>query len=378
MQYRQFGTMKENVSALGFGCMRLPTTDGDPNSGAFDETEAIRMIRHGIDNGVNYIDTAYFYHSGQSESLVGKALKDGYREKTYLATKSPVFSMKTESDFERILEEQLVRLQTDTIDFYLLHALSLNTWNNVVLKFELLDKMERAKAAGKIRHIGFSFHDSYEAFQKIVDGYGHWDFCQIQLNYIDIHHQAGIEGLEYAASKGLGVIVMEPLLGGKLASPTKAVADELSPEKSPVEWALDFLWNRPEVSLLLSGMHSFQQVEDNLMYASRSSVGMLSEKDLSMLSRAKTVYDTMALVSCTKCSYCMPCPFGLDIPGTFEAYNSTVSLGMEKASALYEKLPKKAEACRACKHCEKACPQHLPIHELMPVIQKCFAKERKE
>lgn len=378
MQYRQFGTMKEKVSALGFGCMRLPTTDGDPNSGHFDETEAIRLIRHGIHNGINYIDTAYYYHSGQSESLVGKALKDGYREKTYLATKSPVFSLKKESDFERILEEQLARLQTDDIDFYLLHALNLDTWNNVVLKYDLLSKMEQAKAKGKIRHIGFSFHDSYEAFQTIVDGYGHWDFCQIQLNYIDITHQAGIKGLEYAASKGLGVVVMEPLLGGKLAAPTKTVSAELSPEKSPVEWALDFLWNRPEVSLLLSGMHTFQQVEDNLTYASRSSVGMLSEENLSMLARAKKVYDTMALVSCTKCSYCMPCPFGLDIPKIFEAYNGTVSLGMEKAAALYKKLPQNAKACRACKHCERACPQHLPISELMPVIQNCFTKEWKE
>lgn len=378
MQYRQFGTMKEKVSALGFGCMRLPTTNGDPNSGAFDETEAIRMIRHGIHNGINYIDTAYYYHSGQSESLVGKALKDGYREKTYLATKSPVFSLKKESDFERILEEQLARLQTDDIDFYLLHALNLDTWNNVVLKYNLLSKMEQAKAEGKIRHIGFSFHDSYEAFQTIVDGYGHWDFCQIQLNYIDITRQAGIKGLEYAASKGLGVVVMEPLLGGKLAAPTKTVAAELSPEKSPVEWALDFLWNRPEVSLLLSGMHTFQQVEDNLTYASRSSVGMLSEENLSMLARAKKVYDTMALVSCTKCSYCMPCPFGLDIPKIFEAYNGTVSLGMEKAAALYKKLPQNAKACRACKHCERACPQHLPISQLMPVIQNCFTKEWKE
>lgn len=329
--------MKEKVSALGFGCMRLPTTDGDPNSGAFDETEAIRMIRHGINNGINYIDTAYYYHSGQSESLVGKALKDGYRGKTYLATKSPVFSLKKESDFERILEEQLARLQTDDIDFYLLHALNLDTWNNVVLKYDLLSKMEQAKAEGKIRHIGFSFHDSYEAFQTIVDGYGHWDFCQIQLNYIDITHQAGIKGLEYAASKGLGVVVMEPLLGGKLAAPTKTVAAELSPEKSPVEWALDFLWNRPEVSLLLSGMHTFQQVEDNLTYASRSSVGMLSEENLSMLARAKKVYDTMALVSCTKCSYCMPCPFGLDIPKIFEAYNGTVSFGNQSGNRTQQK-----------------------------------------
>lgn len=375
MIYKQFQNVK--LSALGFGCMRLPTVDGDPNSGAFDEAEAIRMIRHGIDSGINYVDTAYFYHSGMSEALVGKALRDGYREKTYLATKSPVFSFERESDFDRILADQLARLQTDHIDFYLLHALSLNTWNNVVLKYDLLSKMEQAKAEGKIRHIGFSFHDEYEAFQTIVDGYDHWDFCQIQLNYIDINHQAGIKGLEYAAARGLGVIIMEPLLGGKLASPTEAVAAQLSPEKTPVEWALDFLWNRPEVSLLLSGMHDRRQVEENLVYASRSGVGMLSEANLAMLSRAKEVYDTMALVSCTKCSYCMPCPFGLDIPKIFEAYNSTVSLGMEQAAARYDEQPEKAGACRACKRCEKACPQHLPISGLMPVIEKTFAKETK-
>lgn len=374
MNYRQFGRMDYKPSALGFGCMRLPTTDGDPNSKHIDEKQAIDMIRYAIDHGVNYVDTAYYYHDSASEGLVGKALLDGYRERTKVATKSPVYALEKPEDFDRILDEQLARLQTDHIDFYLLHSLSLNTWNNVVLRFDLLSKMERAKASGKIDKIGFSFHDEYDAFQTMVDGYDKWDFCQIQLNYIDIAHQAGVKGLEYAASKGLGVIIMEPLLGGKLANPAKNVAQALSPEKTPVEWALDFLWNRPEVGLILSGMHDHQQIEQNIAYASRAQVGMLKQADLDMLAQAKTIYDTMALVPCTKCAYCMPCPFGLNIPAIFEAYNSTVSSGMEKAQALYAQLETKADACKACRRCERACPQHIEVSAQMPEIGRVFSK----
>lgn len=229
MQYRQFGRMAEKVSALGFGAMRMPMAGGE-----IDEPEAIRMIRRAIDGGVNYVDTAYFYHDGKSESLVGKALKDGYREKTYVATKSPIGLHKCPEDFDRCLETQLERLDIGTIDFYLMHALDRGGWDNVAVPFGLIDKMEKAKADGKIRHIGFSFHDDFDTFRRIIDSYDGWEFCQIQFNYIDIDHQAGLRGLEYAAAKGLGVIVMEPLLSGKLASPVPGVQRVLTEGTQPV------------------------------------------------------------------------------------------------------------------------------------------------
>ena len=370
MQYRKFGNTGVEVSALGFGAMRLPVTDPS-DSKSIDEKEAVRMIRTAIDNGVNYVDTAYPYHGGMSEVVVGKALQDGYREKTMLATKLPVWMVQKEEDFDRILNEQLEKLQTDHVDFYLLHALNKDRWKTVE-ECHLLKKLDEAKADGRIRFAGFSFHDDLNTFKEIVDAF-HWDFCQIQFNYIDLEHQAGMQGLKYAASKGLGVVIMEPLLGGKLAVPPLQVQKVLPDTKTPVEWALDFLWNLPEVSLMLSGMSTMQQPQDNLMYADRSHIGMLSGEDVAMLGKAKHIYDTMAIVPCTKCAYCMPCPFGLDIPKTFEAYNQTATKGMEKAKELYDTLEKKADACRKCRHCEKECPQHIEISQIMTDIVKVFA-----
>ncbi|MCD4836409.1 aldo/keto reductase [Phocea massiliensis] len=375
MNYRKFGNTGVEISALGFGTMRLPTTDGVPLSANIDEKEAIRLIRHAIDSGVNYVDTAYPYHGRTSETLVGKALADGYREKVYLATKSPVVLIEAEGDFDRILDEQLQKLNTDHVDFYLLHALDKKKWETVK-KFNLLDKMKKARDAGKIRFMGFSFHDDLELFKTIVDSFDQWDFCQIQFNYINTDYQAGLEGLHYAAGKGLGVVIMEPLLGGALAAPSDALKNALSPKKSPVEWALDYLWNQPEVSLLLSGMGEMQQVEDNLTYASRSSVGMLSEKEVAMLAHAKEVYDSSILVPCTRCSYCMPCPFGLNIPAIYQAYNATSQSTMERAKTLYATATPEVSAidCRKCRRCENVCPQHIPSSELMPKIAEVFGR----
>ncbi len=369
MQYRKFGSTGVEVSALGFGCMRLPILE----DGHIDEEKAISMIRHAIDSGVNYVDTAYPYHQGTSEYVVGKALKDGYREKTYLADKLPVWLLESEEDFDKYLDEQLKKLDTDHIDFYLLHALSRERFEEKVKKFNVTKKLEQAKKAGKIRYIGFSFHDSLDVFKEIVDYYEGWDFCQIQYNYINLNYQAGTEGLKYAASRGLGVVVMEPLLGGKLANLADHVAEKFPKDKSQVEYALDFIWDQPEVSLLLSGMTQPEQVTDNLLYAGRSHVGMVTEEDRKVYVAAKEIFDKMALVSCTKCAYCMPCPFGLNIPELFAAYHMTASHGMAKAKEAYAALETKAEACQACHHCEKECPQHIKISEIMPKIVKTFA-----
>ena len=368
MQYRKMGKTGVLVSALGFGCMRFPINEDN----TINEDLAISMLRHAIDSGVNYVDTAYPYHQGTSELVVGKALKDGYREKVYLADKLPVWLLESEDDFDKYLDEQLEKLGTDHIDFYLLHALSKERFEEKVKKFNLTKKLEEARAAGKIRYIGFSFHDSLDIFKEIIDYYDGWDFCQIQYNYINLTHQAGTEGLEYAASKGLGVIIMEPLLGGKLANLAPHVAEAFPEGKAHVEYALDYLWDKAEVSLLLSGMSTPEQVEDNLLYAGRSHVGMVTEEDRKAYAKAKEIFDKMALVNCTKCAYCMPCPFGLNIPELFAAYNMTASHGMTPANEAYAALSTKADACRACHHCEKECPQHIKISEIMPKVAKIF------
>ena len=365
MQYRTFGRTGIEVSALGFGTMRLPLAQEEK----VDEAEAIAILRHAIDSGVNYVDTAYPYHQGNSERVVGKALQDGYREKTYLADKCPVWLVEKEEDFEKILDEQLEKLQTDHIDFYLLHALNRERLEEKVKKFHLVDHMKKAREAGKIRFLGFSFHDSLDVFKEIVDYSDDWDFCQIQYNYINVDYQAGMEGLRYAAQKGLAVVIMEPLLGGRLANLSDHVAEVFSKEKSPVEHALDFLWDQPEVSLLLSGMSSRQQVEDNLVYADRSAVGCLKEEEKEAYRKAKEIYDSMSMVGCTGCAYCMPCPFGLNIPEIFKAYNLYGLHGLNPAKEAYEKLGVLADACRSCHHCEKECPQNLKISQVMKDVR---------
>lgn len=369
MQYRKFGKTGTEISAIGFGAMRMPVTADNK----IDEPVAISMIRAAIDGGVNYVDTAYMYHDGASESLVGKALKDGYREKTYVATKSPTMFIKEEGDFDRFFAEQMRRLDMEYIDFYLLHAINFDVYENVVKKFGLLSKMEKLKQEGKIRHIGFSFHGPLEDFIKIIDDYDGWEFCQIQLNYIDTNNQAGLSGLAYAAGRGLGVIVMEPLLGGKLADPPAQVKKALLPGKTPVEWALDFLWDKPEVTFMLSGMSTPQQVEDNLIYANKAAAGMLTMQERQMFVKAKEAHDQYALVPCTKCAYCMPCPFGVDIPGVYAAYNMTVSKGMDEAKKAYAAISKTAQACKGCKKCEAICPQSIETASLMPQISRVFS-----
>ena len=374
MKYRtmRFIGGEENVSLLGLGCMRFPLKE----DGNIDEVQAEAMIERAINAGINYIDTAYPYHKGESEPFLGRALKKYPRNSFYLATKLPVWLVNSVEDAERLFKEQLSRLQTKYIDYYLLHALDAGRWEKLV-KEGIIQWAEEKKASGQIRHLGFSFHDTYPVFRKILT-YRQWDFCQIQYNYIDTDHQATQQGLDYAAAKGLGVIVMEPLLGGKLANPPKMVAGVLSREKTPVEWALDFVWNQPGVSLLLSGMSTEQQAEDNLAYASRSSAGMLDAAALAMFDEAKRVYDKMPLVPCTHCEYCMPCPFGVNIPETFVCYNKTVSQGMKSAAADYTALQGKAEFCRACRRCESLCPQHIKISEEMPAIRKLFADYKPE
>src|SRR5512138_606557 len=365
MQYRKFGKLDWQASALGFGCMRLPTLDG--KSSNIDQTKATDMIRRAIDAGVNYFDTAYVYHDQMSEVALGKALAGGYRERVHIATKSPIWLIRESADFDRLLDEQLRRLQTQTIDFYLLHALNRDSWAKIQ-KLDLLRRAEAAKADGRIRYIGFSFHDNLETFKQIVDGYADWDFCQIQYNYMDIAVQAGTEGLHYAASKGLAVVIMEPLLGGKLAldlPATRPLWASASQQRKPADWALQWLWNQPEVSVVLSGMSTLEQVEENIHSASLSGSGTLNPADVELVTKVRDVVNSLGPIPCTHCEYCLPCPNGVDIPRNFDVYNQVLMYdALEDRRFEYKHwIPddQKAAACIQCDECFSKCPQQIPI-----------------
>jgi predicted aldo/keto reductase-like oxidoreductase len=329
---------------------------------------------------VNYLDTAYPYHSGKSEIVLGKALLDGYREKVKIATKLPVWSVESPADFDRILGEQLQKLQTDHIDFYLMHSLNKSRWRDIVLKHNLLAKAAEAVADGRIRHLGFSMHDDYEGFEEIVNGSDQWEFCQIQYNYMDIENQAGTRGLKLAAAKGLAVVIMEPLLGGRLADPPKdivAAMDAHTPHRSPSEWALQWLWDQPEVSVVLSGMTTMQQVEQNLATAEASRIGSFTAADYELIADVRRKYHARTVVPCTRCEYCMPCPNGVNIPGNFDYFNyahlfDDVPGGKFKYS-VFLTADERSGSCIECHECEEKCPQHIPISEWMPKVTALLA-----
>jgi predicted aldo/keto reductase-like oxidoreductase len=380
MQYRRFGKLDWKVSALGFGCMRFPTLDGRQTSPNIDEPIAVRMLRHAIDNGVNYVDTAYPYHEGQSEVVLGKALQGGYREKVKLATKLPVWLVNSPADFGKILDEQLKRLQTNYIDFYLLHALNQSRWRDIVLKHDLLAQAAAALADGRIKHLGFSMHDDYACFEEIVNGSDQWSFCQIQYNYMDTENQAGTRGLKLAASKGLAVVVMEPLLGGRLVDPPKDILEEIKRfpvRRSPAEWALDWLWDQPEVSVVLSGMSAMTQVEENLRFAEASRIQAFGEAEQALIARVREKYRARTVIPCTKCSYCMPCPNGVNIPLNFDFFNYA-HLFDDVAGARFKYQVFLTEAqrsgsCIGCGVCEELCPQKIPISAWMPKVSTLLA-----
>lgn len=376
MKYRKFGKCDIEVSALGFGCMRLPVIDGD--NGRIDEGKSTEMIRYAIDNGVNYIDTAYPYHKGNSETVVGKALRDGYRDRIRLATKMPVWLMKSYEDFDKYLNEQLQKLQTDHIDFYLLHALSSDSWNKVK-NLGVLDFLKKAVEDGRIKYAGFSFHDELTVFKEIVDSFD-WTFCQIQLNFMDTEYQAGEEGLIYAADKGLAVVIMEPLRGGKLAKnppeEIQAIWNRSEVKRTPVEWALKWLWNHPEVTTVLSGMSTLQHVEDNLSFGDDSLPNSLTEIELGLVNEVKEKYLSNTKVGCTGCNYCMPCPFGVDIPENFSIYNNGyIYSDLEGATHVYNNFlseKNRANKCAECGKCETACPQNIPIRAMLKDVHKAL------
>ncbi len=377
MLYRKMPKNGDELSILGFGCMRLPVKE----DGTIDEKRAMGLVRYAIDHGVNYVDTAWPYHMGESEPFLGRTLADGYREKVKLATKLPSWLVESREDMDKFLNAQLEKLKTDHIDYYLVHGLAGEVWD----KMEALgvtDFLEKAKADGRIINAGFSFHGSIEDFKRIVDAYP-WIFCQIQYNFMDEKHQAGTEGLEYAASKGLGVIIMEPLLGGNLASPVpdevKEIWNEAAVKRTPAEWALRWIWNHPEVTVVLSGMNEESQVEENLKIADEAYPNHLTEAELQLVSRVEEKYRQLMKIGCTGCEYCMPCPSGVNIPECFEIFNNLHMFGNVNGAKFTYAIRMSgvftntepggfASQCIECGQCTEKCPQSLKIPDLLKAV----------
>jgi len=377
--YRRFGKTNEMVSILGFGCMRFPLLPGGDSS-KIDEGESMKMVRYAIDNGLNYLDTAYPYHGngmsekGSSEPFVAKVIKDGYREKVKIATKLPTWLIETREDMDKYLNEQLERLEIEYIDFYLLHTLNKKVWEK--LKSLGVDEfLDSAIEDGRIKYAGFSYHDKAEYFNEIIDYYD-FSFCQIQFNYLDEDYQAGLDGLKYAKSKDLGLVIMEPLRGGKLAAglPQEAmdVFNNEDKEKSTAEWALRWVLNHSEVSIILSGMSTMDQVIENINISKEAKANSLSKSELNAVEKVKDIYKSRIKVNCTTCGYCMPCPQGVDIPRNFTIYNNYYMFDEEKG---YENLKEKdASHCIQCKICETHCPQSIEISKELEKVVTTFQR----
>ena len=377
MLYRTIPAVGKELSILGFGCMRLPVTAG----GGIDEPAAERLMRAAFDGGINYFDTAWPYHEGKCEEFVGRAIK-GYRDRITLATKLPVWLVHEPKDMDDFLEKQLGFLRTDHVDLYLLHSLSAARWRKMT-EMGALEFMERAKASGKIRHIAFSFHDGLDTFRTIVDAYP-WDMCQIQYNLLDRNFQAGTEGLEYAAARGIGVVVMEPLKGGNISLPVpESLRDEAREAgyDSPnlADLGLRWVWDHPGVSVVLSGMTTPEQLSQNLASADRGRPGGLSDAQRRFADRVWKFFSDRMRVPCTACAYCKPCPQGVDIPQCFTNLNTAAISGnweLQGRNYRYVLAPdrdgKRASACVSCGACVPKCPQGIPIPEKLREVAEAF------
>lgn len=375
MEKRNMEKLGVTTSLLGFGCMRFPVTA----EGGIDEPEAERMLDRAIAAGVNYIDTAYAYHGGESERVVGRVLKKYDRESYYLATKLPCWKVETKEDVKKLFEEQLEKLQTDYIDFYLMHALDGKSFRRMV-ELGCVPILEELKSSGKIRYLGFSFHDSYEAFEEILCSRD-WDFCQIQINYMDAQEQAGMKGCRLAEERQVPLVVMEPVKGGSLAAFAGDITEKfraMDPEASTASFALRWVGSLSNVKVVLSGMSSMEQVEDNLK--TFSSFRPLSPEESRGIDEIVALIRSRVQNGCTGCGYCMPCPAGVDIPGNFRVWNTYhmyQNYNMVKGS--WERLKgeeKQAGKCVKCGRCEGVCPQKLHIRQDLEKVQEDM--DRKE
>lgn len=374
MQYRKMPANKDRLSILGFGLMRLPVDKKQK----IDEPRTMELLHYAYEHGINYFDTAWPYHNEQSEPLLGRFLQTLDRKKVYVATKLPTWLTKTRRDMDDYLNRQLERLQTDYIDYYLLHALNGKRWKELKTA-GATDFLEQAKASGKIRHIGFSFHDKYPAFKYIINSFA-WEFCQIQHNYFDLRREAGVRGLELAADKGIGVIVMEPLLGGKLANhiPDEAhkVWQRSAFNRTPAERAFRFIWNYPSVQLALSGMNTLEQLKENIRTASNAKSDSLPTSELKLYAKVRRIYLSKMVVRCTGCGYCLPCPSKVAIPWALGIYNEA-HMFEDKKRHQWEYnffLPDdcKADKCTKCGACLPKCPQGIDIPAELEKVKAYF------
>jgi uncharacterized protein len=382
--FRNLGKTHKKVSILGFGCMRLPILDGCPNK--INEPLATKMIQYAIDHGVNYVDTAYPYHGisftegGMSETFLGKTLKNGYRDQVYIATKLPSWLIQKKEDMDRYLNEQLNRLQTDRIDFYLIHGLNQDLWNELS-KLDACEFLDTAIDDGKIGYAGFSFHDKAESFNEIVDSYN-WSFAQIQYNYMDQDFQAGKDGLDYLAEKGLGTVIMEPLKGGSLTSnipnDVKAIWGRAVVKRTAAEWSLRYLWDHSEIDLVLSGMSTMEHVKENVKIAEEGIANSLTDFEKDLIEAVKEAYKERIHVGCSACNYCMPCKNGVNIPQNLNLLNEYyIYQNMPKTLGAYSFLSANeasASFCTECGECEEKCTQDIPIREFLRETVKTFEK----
>lgn len=381
MLYRQLGKTGIDLSILGFGCMRLPVFDGKPEK--IDYSKAKQLLHYAIDHGVNYVDTAYFYHAavfgqrGESEPFLGEALSGEWRKKVHLATKLPLFLVKEKEQMDALFTEQLERLKTGYLDFYLLHSMNGESWDRMK-NLGVREFLDKKKAEGKIRFPAFSFHGKTEDFIRICDEYD-WTFAQIQYNYMDTDFQAGYKGLRYAADKGIGVVVMEPLKGGKLAQKLPpemtSIFDTSLVKRSPAEWGLRYVWNEAGVTSLLSGMSSMEQVVENIEVAGEGIPDSLDRDEIRMFDALRNVMSERIKADCSECRYCMPCESGVDIPDVLASLNHAVIWNDHNPWLTgYSIINGKAGKCTECKDCESVCPQGLPISAFMKEAVSMFGE----
>lgn len=363
---KYFDLNGEQISRLGFGCMRFKTIDGD--NGKIDKEASSKDILEAIDKGLTYIDTAYPYHDGKSEKFIGEFLEENkLRDKIKLITKLPCWLVKERDDFYKLLNEQLDNLRTDHLDFYLLHSLDVKRFRQVV-ELGVLDFLTEIKEKGLVKHVGFSFHDEYPAFEEIIKTYD-WDFCQIQLNYLDVDYQAGLKGYELAKEMGIPVVIMEPVKGGRLANPPKEVRDLLKDftDLSPAQEALKFPLSLDNVMTVLSGMNDIDQVRENLEMASTTEYNSLTKEDENFYEKARAIYKSRERIGCTACEYCLPCTVDINIPKVFGLWNKAFLYDEEeKSKKEYQDYLKEGVSpteCIKCGKCEGICPQNLEIIE---------------
>lgn len=363
------------ISILGYGAMRFPVKNGK-----IDEEKASEQLSYAIEKGVNYIDTAYFYHQGQSEKFLGEFLSKSYRDSVFLATKMPPWLIRKEGDMDKIFNQQLKRLQTGFIDYYLLHAINRENWD-LFLKFKALEFIQGKKDQGLVKNLGFSFHGDKELFEEVIKAFP-WDFCQIQYNFLDENNQAGRAGLELADSMEIPVIVMEPLRGGTLVQNLPSEVNELysshEKKRTPAEWALKWIWNHKGVYLLLSGMSEINHVKENIRYASDVEDDKFTTSDLVCVDQVKSIYESKMKVPCTSCQYCIPCPAQVDIPRCFELYNAKYMLNQDVKRFYMMQLcgingqASNASLCVKCGLCIKKCPQNIDIITALADVTNVF------